>query len=143
MTRIVRPLLGVVLMSLVAWAGCKETEAPQTAPDKNPAPEGAPAADAGDAAAQQEELAAMAGEEATAVSAELAKMSAEERAVVEAQQLCPVSGEALGSMGPPIKVTVDGKDKPIYVCCKGCVDAVKSDYDAVLAKVEKNNAPAN
>lgn len=139
MSRLFTPL-GVLLLSLTtAWSGCKKADAPA----KNPAPEGAPAADAGDSAAEKEAVAGMAAEETTPVAAELAKLPEEERAVVEAQELCPVSDEALGSMGPPIKVTVEGKEKPIYVCCEGCIDAVKADYDAMLAKVEKKDAAAN
>ena len=41
------------------------------------------------------------------------------------QQLCPVTGEELGSMGPPIPVTVSGRT--IQVCCEACVAAVKRD----------------
>ena len=39
------------------------------------------------------------------------------------QEMCPVTGEKLGSMGPPIPVTVSGTT--IQVCCDGCVAAVK------------------
>jgi hypothetical protein len=35
------------------------------------------------------------------------------------QEICPISGEKLGSMGAPIKVKV-GKEN-IFVCCKGCL----------------------
>ena len=34
------------------------------------------------------------------------------------QRNCPVTGEALGSMGPPIPVNVQGQT--VYVCCQGC-----------------------
>lgn len=40
---------------------------------------------------------------------------------------CPVNGEDLGSMGPPIEVTVNGQT--LLVCCKGCVRTVKKDPD--------------
>lgn len=49
------------------------------------------------------------------------------------QKTCPVSGEALGSMGPPVPVTVQGQT--IYVCCKGCVKAVQDDPEKYIAKV--------
>lgn len=52
------------------------------------------------------------------VEANLAKLSAEDRALAEQQQTCPVSGEALGSMGVPIKLDVDGK--AVFICCKAC-----------------------
>jgi len=35
------------------------------------------------------------------------------------QEICPVSGGKLGSMGAPIKVQV-GKET-VFLCCKGCV----------------------
>lgn len=39
------------------------------------------------------------------------------------QLLCPVTGEKLGSMGPAVPVEVRGTT--IYVCCEGCVAAVR------------------
>ena len=38
----------------------------------------------------------------------------------EAQGICPVSGEQLGSRGAPIKVKV-GEREHAFLCCKGCV----------------------
>lgn len=35
------------------------------------------------------------------------------------QEICPVSGEKLGSMGAPIKVKVG--EENIFMCCKGCL----------------------
>ena len=64
-----------------------------------------------------------------------AELSATDRKVAEAQKMCPVSDQALGSMGTPIKVTVDGRD--VFVCCEGCVDDLKSNFDEYLAKIEK------
>lgn len=49
------------------------------------------------------------------------------------QKVCPVTGEKLGSMGPPLPVTVKGET--IYVCCQGCVEEVQSNPDEYLAKV--------
>ena len=36
-------------------------------------------------------------------------------------------------MGPPIPVSVNGET--IYVCCQGCVDAVKAEPEKYLAIV--------
>jgi hypothetical protein len=47
---------------------------------------------------------------------------ADEQAIAAAK-VCPVSGEALGEMGPPIKVTRGGKT--IFLCCKGCLKDVQ------------------
>jgi YHS domain-containing protein len=41
---------------------------------------------------------------------------------------CPVSNEALGEMGKPVKVTHEGTD--VYLCCKSC----KKDFDKDPAK---------
>lgn len=57
------------------------------------------------------------------------------------QKLCPVSDEALGSMGPPVPVVIKGET--IYVCCKGCIADVQSDPDAILAKVHAENHAAH
>ncbi len=46
-------------------------------------------------------------------------------AAIALQKVCPVSGKALGSMGVPIGVELDGNT--LYVCCSGCVDAVKAE----------------
>ena len=54
------------------------------------------------------------------------------------QKTCPVTGEALGSMGPPVPVTVKGQT--IYVCCQGCVETVQSDPDVYLAKAVRERS---
>ena len=50
------------------------------------------------------------------------------------QRLCPVTGEELGSMGPPIPVTISGRT--IQVCCEACVTAVRRSPAKYFAKVE-------
>ncbi len=69
------------------------------------------------------------------IRAGLEKLSPEDRKLAEAQRLCPVSGERLGSMDAPIKLDVKGK--PVFICCKGCKAKVDKDPDAILAKVEE------
>ncbi len=56
-------------------------------------------------------------------------------AAIEAQGVCPVSGGELGSMGKPIPVTIG--NQTVYVCCAGCIDAVKRDPQKYL-----NSKPA-
>ena len=56
-----------------------------------------------------------------------------------AQRLCPVTGEELGSMGPPIAVNAMGKR--IYVCCDSCVAAVRRNPEKYLQKVIDELAP--
>jgi hypothetical protein len=50
-----------------------------------------------------------------------------DRAAIDAQRTCKVSGEALGSMGVPIKVTRG--DRSVFLCCQGCVRRIQSDPD--------------
>ena len=38
---------------------------------------------------------------------------------------CPISGEKLGGMGKPFKVTHEGTD--VYLCCKGCLKDFNKD----------------
>ena len=52
-----------------------------------------------------------------------------------AQAICPVSGENLGSMGVPIKVSAEGKTA--YLCCNGCNKDFDKDPKAVFAKLGK------
>ncbi|HBO44413.1 MAG TPA: hypothetical protein DD670_10870 [Planctomycetaceae bacterium] len=65
--------------------------------------------------------------------AALAKLSPEDRALAEKQKVCPVSGDLLGSMGVPYKVTVEGRD--VMLCCPGCEKAIKEDPEKYLAKL--------
>lgn len=44
---------------------------------------------------------------------------------------CVISGEALGEMGKPVKVTSEGTD--VYLCCKSCV----KDFNKEPAKYVK------
>lgn len=48
------------------------------------------------------------------------------------QKTCPVTGQALGSMGPPVPVRIGGEI--IYVCCQGCVAKFQGDPGAYLAR---------
>lgn len=70
--------------------------------------------------------------------ANFAKLSDEDRSLAEAQGYCAVTSEPLGSMGPPLKLTL--KDQPVFVCCKGCVNKARSNPDKTLAKVEQLKA---
>lgn len=47
---------------------------------------------------------------------------------------CVVSGESLGEMGKPVKVTQDGTD--IYLCCKSCLKDFKKDPAKFVAMVK-------
>jgi YHS domain-containing protein len=68
------------------------------------------------------------------VPAPFADLDEADRAAAMAQKVCPVSGEALGSMGTPIKVTVEGRD--VYLCCESCRDMLLADPEKYLAKLD-------
>lgn len=68
------------------------------------------------------------------VSEVRSQLSAEDRELVEAQEWCVVStSERLGSMGPPLKLDIDGQ--PVFVCCAGCKKKAESDPEKTLAKL--------
>jgi len=65
----------------------------------------------------------------------LASLSAADRAAVEKQRVCPVTDEPLGSMGAPMKVSVQGHD--VYICCEGCREVLQDDPNTFLAKLTR------
>ncbi len=74
-------------------------------------------------------------EEEGAIVAELAKLSPEDRTRAEEQKVCPVTGEPLGSMGKPQKITVIGKE--VFICCAGCEEKLNEEPEKYLAKIGK------
>ncbi len=75
------------------------------------------------------------------ITADPAKYIGEvDAAVIKAQEgsykikTCPVSGEALGSMGDPVKMVVG--NQLIELCCKGCTKKVKADPAKYIAMVQ-------
>ena len=67
--------------------------------------------------------------------AALAKLSAEDRRLAELQGFCPQTGEPLGSMGVPVKLTLNGQ--PLFLCCNNCVDETRAHPDQALARVSR------
>ncbi len=75
------------------------------------------------------------------VKAERTKLSPEDRALVDAQEWCVISDdERLGSMGPPIKLTIKGQ--PVFICCKGCQRKAEAEPEKTLAKLAELQAKA-
>lgn len=65
------------------------------------------------------------------ISEALAPLSAADRKLAETQRFCPMMEHSrLGAMGTPIKLMIEGK--PVFVCCKGCVDDAKEHGPATL-----------
>jgi hypothetical protein len=114
--RLTPTLMCATLIS--ALAGCGGGNPPPPAKAAAKAPAAAPA----DAEAE--------------VTVERAKLGPEDRALVESQEWCVVANDQrLGSMGPPLKLTV--KDQPVFICCKGCQRRALADPDKTLAKLEE------
>ena len=70
----------------------------------------------------------------------VADATAADAAAIRAQGTCPVMNTRLGGHGQPIKLLVDGK--PLFVCCKGCIQQVKKNPQHYLAKLTpRRNQP--
>lgn len=66
----------------------------------------------------------------------LAELSAEDRALAEAQRFCPILTDSrLGSMGPPVKLTIQGR--PVFICCEGCQKRALENPVATLQALER------
>ncbi|SIN76837.1 hypothetical protein SAMN05444166_0735 [Singulisphaera sp. GP187] len=65
---------------------------------------------------------------------ELAALSPADKELALKQLVCPVSGENLGSMGAPLKVSAEGKS--FLICCGGCNKEVKANPKDVVAKLK-------
>ena len=55
------------------------------------------------------------------VSKQSEEQARREQLRIAVQEICPISGQKLGSMGEPIKVTVGESKEEVYLCCKGCL----------------------
>ena len=70
------------------------------------------------------------------IEAGRARLSPEDRALVDAQEYCAVTPkQKLGSMGVPIKVTLEGQ--PVFLCCKGCKGTAEDEPEATLRAAER------
>ncbi len=72
----------------------------------------------------------------TKIAAALAELAPADRQRAEAQQYCAVLHDSLlGSMGVPVKVTIDGQD--LFVCCGGCVAKAKEHPTETVERVQE------
>lgn len=60
--------------------------------------------------------------------------NADEKKAEKKDEVCPVSGEKLGSMGKPYVFTHEGKE--VKLCCKSCLKDFKKDPAKYLKKTE-------
>jgi YHS domain-containing protein len=58
-------------------------------------------------------------------------------AAIEAQTICPVTKQPLGTHGRPLKVVVEGR--PIFVCCQGCIAKVQQNPELYLSPVARGS----
>jgi Cu(I)/Ag(I) efflux system membrane fusion protein len=123
-------LSGAVLTVAAVLGGCGSPSNPASTPAAGPDSKAAAKTAAPDAAAPD-----AAAAKSDAPSEGLAGLSEADRALAVAQRVCPVSGELLGSMGKPFKVTVKGRT--FFLCCDGCQEELNKDPDKFLAKLKK------
>ena len=67
------------------------------------------------------------------VIAALAELPADDRRLAETQRICPVTGMALGTMGTPLKVDVNGR--AVLICCGGCEPRLLAEPENFLQKL--------
>lgn len=63
-----------------------------------------------------------------------AGLSAADQELARAQKVCPVSGEPLGSMGTPVKMTHGGRT--FFLCCESCRKPFLRDPEKYLANLK-------
>ena len=120
-------------LGFLAIAGCGGSNAPAPSATETPASAStAIATPVSPAPAPAAKTASLTADEKGEI-AKLADKADQDSAL--AQATCPVSGENLGSMGVPIKVSAEGKTA--YLCCKGCNKDFDKDPKAVFAKLGK------
>jgi hypothetical protein len=127
---VVRSGLGLTLAIAVAWTiGCRSEAQPTV-----PAARAGGAMTGGHGQPKEEmNMANNGGAAGAKTPAGLDSLSPEDRELALRQKVCPVSGEELGSMGPPIKVTVAGHD--VFICCPGCKEPLEKEPAKYLAKL--------
>jgi Cu(I)/Ag(I) efflux system membrane fusion protein len=73
------------------------------------------------------------------IAAVLAKLPPADRKLAEQQRTCPVLKDSrLGSMGPPIKLTLTGET--VFLCCAGCKGQATSNPEQTAARVRELRA---
>jgi len=67
--------------------------------------------------------------------AALSNLTKGEQAEVLKQKICPVTETALGSMGTPLPVDINGRR--IWICCDGCESGLRANPDKYIAILDK------
>lgn len=128
----------VVALGLTAMMSGCSSQAPQekqktTTPAEKSAQE-KPAGQGEQAGDVSHEGHEQAGAAPAGVPKGLAGLSADDRAAAEKQRVCPVSGDVLGAMDKPYKVSVKGQT--VFLCCPACEKELVKNPDKYLAKMK-------
>jgi hypothetical protein len=67
------------------------------------------------------------------IAVKLVSTQASDSPLINKQAKCPVMDLTLGKMGQPVKMLLD--EKPVFLCCKGCIRKVEKAPEQYLAKV--------
>ncbi len=78
-------------------------------------------------------------EQLTAIEEAFSELSDGDRQLAQSQEICPVTEFALGSMGVPLKVDVQGRI--VFICCEGCRDRLVSDPEKYFAILDQRSEP--
>lgn len=70
--------------------------------------------------------------------AALDKLPPEDKPLATAQQICPVTEMALGSMGTPPKAEVNGRT--VFLCCEGCRGSLMKEPEKYLAVLDNKDS---
>jgi len=74
-------------------------------------------------------------DEAEQIAAAMQKLSPADRKLAQAQRMCPIRHEPLGTMGVPVRLELEGTT--VFVCCKGCIPDAKADPAKTIAQAEE------
>jgi Cu(I)/Ag(I) efflux system membrane fusion protein len=113
-----------------AVAGASSTVAPRSTSDESRPTTEAPAGNAADKSTME-----LAKPSAKAL-ANLDKLSPADRKMALAQQNCPITEAALGSMGVPVKLEV-APGQFVFLCCDGCRDEALKEPKQTIEKTAR------
>ncbi len=72
----------------------------------------------------------------TQVAITYARATAADQPAINAQRVCKVSGQSLGSMGAPIKVTRGNRS--VFLCCQACLKKIQANPDQYFGTLAVN-----
>lgn len=67
------------------------------------------------------------------IEANFASLSPEDHDAAHKQGFCPVADGQLGTMGAPVKITLNGQ--PVFLCCEHCRAEAESEPEKTLERV--------